>query len=554
MDKKQRMLVVGGVAGGASAAARARRLCETCEIIVFDKGPFASFANCGLPYYVGDVIKREEDLIVASRELFRARFNIDVRTRSEVLSIDRDKRTIEVKDLETGRTYREPYTALVLAPGARPVRPPIPGIDRPGIFVLRTIPDSLRIRAWLRERAARQAVVVGGGFIGLEMAENLARRDLHVTIVELANQILPPIDAEVAAPVQDHLKQHGVSLILGEGVAAFEDGADGGLKVRTQKGTTLPADVVILGVGVRPEVGLARDAGLELGTSGGIRVDESMRTSDPHIWAVGDAVEVTDIVTGARGLVPLAGPANRQGRIAANSIFRRPAKFRPVQATAVCGIFGLTVATTGAGERSLRRAGISGYDKIYLHPGHHAGYYPGAKPIHIKLLFDTKNGRVLGAQAVGEEGVARRIDVIAMAIQKGATVFDLEEAELCYAPQFGAAKDPVNLAGMIAGNVLRGDLSLANWEEIRSPGGLLLDVREASEFEQEHIPDAINIPLSELRGRLEELPADRDIWVYCAVGQRAYYASRLLSQRGFHAQVLSGGLRTYRSCRSILDG
>ena len=550
MTNTGRLLIIGGVAGGASAAARARRLCETSSIIVFDRGPFVSFANCGLPYFVGDVIKEESNLIVASPQLFKERFNIEVRVRHEVTAIDRDKREITVKDLESGRVMREAYDALVLAPGALAVRPPVPGVDRPGVFVLRTIPDSRRIRDWMRERKATRAAIVGGGFIGLEMAENLARRGLQVTVLDLADQLLPPFDPEMAAPVEEHLRARGIAFRLGDGLAAFEDGPDGGFVVRTQSGATIPTDLAILGVGVRPETTLARDAGLEIGERGGIRVDAGMRTNDPHIWAVGDAVEVTDVVTGQSGLVPLAGPANRQGRIAADNICGRESRFRGVQATAVVGAFGLTAAVTGASEKALRRAGREDFEVVYLHPGHHVGYFPGARPIHIKLIFRKPDGLILGAQAVGEEGVDRRIDVIAMAIQKGATVFDLEEAELCYAPQFGAAKDPVNFAGMIAANVLRGDLPLAHWEDVGKEGSVLVDVRQPDEFESDHIPGAINIPLTEMRDRLDELPRDREVLLCCGVGQRSYYATRALLQRGVRVRNLPGGLQTYRSMRA----
>jgi NADPH-dependent 2,4-dienoyl-CoA reductase/sulfur reductase-like enzyme/rhodanese-related sulfurtransferase len=551
MKPPERILIVGGVAGGASTAARARRLCERCEIIVFDKGPYVSFANCGLPYFVGDVIKEEEKLIVATPELFRDRFNIEVRTRSEVLSIDRARREIEVKDLETDRVYREAYTKLVLAPGAGAIRPPLPGIDLDGIFVVRTIPDSRMIRDAIVDRAASRAVIVGGGFIGLEMAENLVHRGLEVTVLEMADQVMPPLDAEIAYSVQHHLETNGVQVRLGDGVAGFERAAGGGMRVNTQSGEALSADLVILAIGVRPETSLAVGCGLELGERGGIRVDERMRTSDPDIFAVGDAVEVEDVVTGTKMQLALAGPANRQGRVAADCIFGRESRFRGVQATAVCGVFGLEVASTGASEKALARAGIADFEAVYLHPGHHVGYYPGARPIHLKLVFSKSDGRVLGAQAVGEEGVARRIDVVAMAIQLKATVYDLEEAELCYAPQFGAAKDPVNLAGMVAANVLRGDHPLAHWKDLDGDRVFLVDVRETSEFAEGHVPGATNIPLSELRGRLDELPADREIWLYCGVGQRAYYATRALLQSGHRVRNLSGGIESYRVAHAI---
>jgi len=545
----QRILVIGGVAGGASAAARARRLNETCEIIVFDRGPFVSFANCGLPYYVGDVIREEKDLIVASPELFKRRFDIDVRTRSEVLSIDRDAHEILVRDLESGREYRERYTQLVLSPGARPVRPPFEGIDLPGIFVLRTIPDSALIRAWIEEREARHAVVVGAGFIGLEMAENLVRRGLAVTMIELAEQVMPPLDPEMARPVEDRLRERGVDLRLGDGVAGFEQRA-GGLRVTTGAGATVDTSMVILAVGVRPETTLAQEAGLELGETGGIHVDDSMRTSDPDIFAVGDAVEVRDFVTGKPSLAALAGPANRQGRLAADAICGRTVKFRGVQLTSVCGAFDLVVASTGATEKALIRAGIEDYEAVHLHPGNHVGYYPGASPIHMKLLFARSDGRILGLQAVGEAGTERRVDVVAMAIQMGATVFDLEQAELCYAPQFGAAKDPVNMAGMVAANVLRGDLPLAHWKNGVPEDVVLVDVRDSDEYAEEHVPGAINLPLGELRDRLDEvteISAGREIWLYCVVGQRAYYATRALVQRGHRVRNLSGGITTWRA-------
>ena len=546
-NEGRRILIVGGVAGGASAAARARRLCEHCTIVVFDRGPFVSFANCGLPYYVGNVIENERDLLVATPELFRQRFDIDVRVEHEVLAIDREAKRIHVRNLRDGKDFDEAYDALILSPGAKALRPPLEGIDLPGIFVLRTIPDSRKIRAWIDETRAKRAVIIGGGFIGLEMAENLVHRGLQVHIVEMAPQLLPPVDPEMAVYVQEELEGKGVALHLGESVRAFTGEAGASLAVHTKTGTVLPADLVILAMGVRPETRLAKEAGLELGPRGGIRVDAQMRSSDPHIWAVGDAVEVSFVGSDDAALVPLAGPANRQGRIAADAIFGRSSNFRGVQGTAVCGVFDLTVAASGMNEKTLRRAGMTNFETIYLHPGHHAGYYPGAKPIHMKLLFSVPEGRILGVQAVGAAGVERRVDVLSMAMQKEATVFDLEEAELCYAPQFGAAKDPVNLAGMIAANVLRGDMPLAQWEDLPTHQGLLLDVREEKEFAAGHLEGAIHLPLSELRQRLDELDSKREIWVYCGVGQRGYYATRLLNQRGFRARNLSGGITTART-------
>lgn len=547
----RRVLIVGGVAGGASCAARLRRLDEECEITVFDRGPYVSFANCGLPYYVGNVIADERSLLVASRELFRQRFAVDVRTSTEVVSIDRERRTLRVRSLETGEERDEAYDALVLSPGASPVRPEVPGVDGPGVFAVRTIPDTRRIRAWIDERGAKRAAVIGGGFIGLEMVENLVHRGLAVTVIEKLPQLMPPLDREMSATLEGHLRASGVRLLLGDGLAGFERDP---LRVRTESGVTVEADLVILAIGVRPETSLARAAGLPLGPRGGIVVDAQMRTVDPHVWAVGDAVEVADVVTGAEVVLPLAGPANRQGRIAAESIAGRETRFRGVQGTAVVGVLGVTAACTGASEKGLARAGVTDYEKVYLHPGHHAGYYPGAKPIHMKLLFERATGRVLGAQAVGTEGVDKRIDVVATTIQYGGTVDDLAEAELCYAPQFGAAKDPVNVAGMIAANVRRGDVELADWAELpsdgdRGSGPLVVDVREPSEFARGTVPGAVSAPLSALREAHASLPKERELWLLCGVGQRAYYAARFLAQHGYRVKLLSGGYTSYLALR-----
>ena len=549
---RKKIVIIGGVAGGASCAARCRRLDETAEIIVIERGPYVSFANCGLPYFVGDVIKDEAKLLVANAALFRDRFNIEVRTKHEVIAIDRAAKEIEVNDLTTGRVYRESYDALVLSPGASAVRPPLDGIDLPGIFVVRTIPDSRQIRAWIEEKAAKSAVVVGGGFIGLEMAENLRHRGLSVTIVEMLDQVMPPLDPEMAQIVQEHLEHQGVNAALSDGVESFGQ-RRGQIVVNTKSGAKHAGDIVILAIGVRPETSLAKAAGLELGDRGGIRTTEQMRTNDPHIWAVGDAVEVKDVVTGEWVLIPLAGPANRQGRTAADVICGRESKFRGVQGTAICGVFDLTVASTGASEKSLLRAGITDYEVVYLHPMNHVGYYPGGKQLHMKLLFRKSDGRILGAQAIGEADVDKRIDVIATAIQFEGTVFDLEESELCYAPQFGAAKDPVNFAGMIAANSLRGDHPLADWKQMPLSSGkpalpnsaMVLDVRDPDEFEEGHIQGAVNLPLNELRTRHTELPRDRELWLYCRVGLRGYYAARLLTQLGFQVKNLSGGYLTY---------
>ncbi|MBM3791776.1 MAG: CoA-disulfide reductase, partial [Acidobacteria bacterium] len=470
---------------------------------------------------------------------------IEVRVHHEVTRIDAAGREIAARDLHSGRSYSEPYTSLVLAPGASPVRPEIPGIDSPGVFSVRNVPDSRAIRGWISTRSPKRAVVVGASYLGLEMAENLARRGLSVTVVDLLAQVMPVLDPEMAEPVSRHLETHRVDLHLGDGMTAIERSGSGGLVLLTSAGARLPADMIVLSLGAKPEVQLARDAGIDIGRLGGIRVDDSMRTSTPGIWAVGDAVEVRNIVTGRPCLLPLAGPANRQGRVAADSICGRDTRFPGVAGTSVCGIFGLTVAATGASEKALIAAGIRQYQSVFLHPMQHASYYPGARRLHMKLVFSVPEGRILGAQAVGEEGADKRIDVIAMAVQRGATVFDLEEAELCYAPQYGTAKDPVNMAGMIAANVLRGDLLLARWQDLEGTAAVLVDVRDPHEFAAGHIDGAMNIPLGEFRQRLTSLPRHKEIWVHCAIGQRAYYAARILSQEGFTARLLPGGYETY---------
>jgi len=555
-------IIVGGVAGGASCAARLRRLDESAEILIVERGPYVSYANCGLPYHVGGVIEKESSLLVASPEMFRGFFAVEVRTGCEAIRISPDKKTVELRDVATGAVTTEPYDKLVLSPGARSIRPPLPGIDLPGIFQLRTVPDARAIREWIEKgseflagmyrysgfqtvRPKTRAVVVGGGFIGVETAENLIHRGFEVTLVEMADQVLAPLDAEMARVVEGYLERHGVKLALKDGVAAFEKGDGGALRVRTQSGKVYPADVVILALGVRPDTELARSAGLAIGERGGIRVDDQMRTSDPNIFAVGDAVEVKDVVTGEASLVALAGPANRQGRIAADVIAGRSSRFRGTQGTAIIGVFAAAAAWTGVNEKTLKRRGDSDYEKIYLYPNSHAGYYPGARPIAIKVIFRKSDGRLLGAQGLGEDGVDKRISTIAMAIQMGATVYDLEEAELCYAPQFGSAKDPVNFAGMVAAGVLRNDMPVSHWDRV--DGALLLDVRGAQELAVESVPGAINIPLPQLRARLGELPRDREILTICRSGGRAYFAARILQQNGFKARVLSGGMlsRTY---------
>ncbi len=542
-----KLLIVGGVAGGASAAARARRLSEDADIILFERGPDVSFANCGLPYYLGGEISERDKLLVVTPERLRTRYKLDVRVRTSVEAIDRAAKKVRVRDLVTGREYEESYDKLILAPGAAPIRPPLPGIDLPGVFTLRNLQDMDRIKAKL-DQGVRQAVVVGAGFIGLELVENLVRRGITTTVVELQDQVLPPFDKEMTTPIAQELISKGVSLLLGQSAEAFEQGPDG-LVVRLKSGQRLPAQLVVLGVGVRPENKLAVAAGLEVGPRGGIRVNEHLQTGDPDIYAVGDAIEVKDFVTGEPTQVPLAGPANRQGRIAADHIFGRDARYRGTQGTAIVRVFERTAALTGASEKVLRRAQRP-YRKVYVHPTHHAGYYPGAEAMTLKLLFDPETGKVLGAQAVGGAGVDKRIDVLAVAIQAGMTVFDLEEMELAYSPQYGSAKDPINMAGFVAGGLLRGDHPQVDVQTVlAAPPGehpFLVDVRTPQEFGAGHLPEAVNIPVDDLRSRLGELPHDQEIAVYCQVGQRGYLATRILRQAGFPAVSVGGGYKTYQ--------
>ena len=542
-----KLVIVGGVAGGASAAARARRLSEEAQIVLIERGPDVSFANCGLPYYIGGEIAERSKLLVVKPELLRTRFKLDVRVRSSVESIDRTGKTIHIRDLASGREYDEAYDKLILAPGAAPIRPPLPGIDLPGIFTLRNLEDMDRIMKTLGN-GVRQAVVVGAGFIGLELVESLVRRGIATTVVELQDQVLPPFDKEMTAPIAEELATEGVTLLLGQSAQSFEQ-ISGGLAVRLKSGQVLSAQLVVLGVGVRPENKLAVDAGLEVGPRGGIRVSDYLHTSDPDIYAVGDAIEVKDFVTGEPTQVPLAGPANRQGRIAADNIFGRAVSYRGTQGTAIVRVFERTAAMTGTSEKTLRRINRP-YRKVYVHPMHHAGYYPGAEAMTLKLLFDPQTGGILGAQSVGGAGVDKRIDVLAVAIQAGMTVFDLEEMELAYSPQYGSAKDPINMAGFVASGLLRGEHPQIDVEAViagpTTQDRYLVDVRTPEEFTAGHIPGAINIPVDELRSRLNELPQDRGIAAYCQVGQRGYLATRLLLQKGFEAVNVGGGYKTYR--------
>ena len=541
------LLIVGGVAGGASAAARARRLSEGAHIVLFERGPDVSYANCGLPYYIGGEIVDRKKLLVTTPDKLRTRFNVDVRTLTSVEAIDRLRKRVRVRELSRGREYEESYDKLILAPGATPVRPPIPGIDLPGIFTLRTMQDM----DWIKDRVdqgVRQAVVVGAGFIGLELVENLIHRGIATTVVELQDQVLPPFDKEMTTPIIQAIEANDVGIMLGDSAERFEQPSDG-LVVYLKSGRRLPAQLVILGVGVRPENKLALEAGLEVGPRGGIRVNDYLQTSDPDIYAVGDAIETKDFVSGEPTQVPLAGPANRQGRIAADNVMGRAERFRGTQGTAIVGVFGCTAALTGMSEKALRRSGRA-FRVVYVHPAHHAGYYPGAEPMTLKVVFDPTTGRLLGAQAVGGAGVDKRIDVLAVAIQAGMTVFDLEEMELAYAPQYGSAKDPINMAGFVAAGMLRGDhpqidvATLLAQPPAERP--FLLDVRTTAEFASGHIPDAINIPVDDLRERLGEIPHNGEIVAYCQVGQRGYLATRILRQSGFSAANLSGGYKSYQ--------
>jgi NADPH-dependent 2,4-dienoyl-CoA reductase/sulfur reductase-like enzyme/rhodanese-related sulfurtransferase len=555
-----KVIIVGGVAGGASCAARLRRLDEQAEILMVERGPYVSFANCGLPYHVGGVIEHESDLLVANERVFREQFAVDCRTRCEAIGISPEDKTVELRDVATGEVTTESYDKLVLSPGAPSVRPPLPGIDLPGIFPVRTVPDAREIREWIERgtsfligmekysgfqtvRPQKHAVVVGAGFIGLEMAENLVHRGFDVTVVEMADQVLTPLDREYGRIVEDFIELHGVHVVVNDGVAGFEQSENDSLKVLTRSGNSYPADLVILALGVRPDTTLATMAGIEVGKLGGIRVDEHMRTSNPDIFAIGDAVEVRGFVTNQWSLIPLAGPANRQARIAADVIAGRDSRFRGTQGTSIIELFGAAVAWTGASEKTLKTLGDTDFEKIYIYPNSHAGYYPGAKPIAMKVVFRKSDGRLLGAQAAGEDGVDKRISHIALAIQMGATVYDLEEVELCYSPPFGSAKDPINFTGMVAAGVLRGDMPLSHWDSAKD--GFLLDVREKVELAVEHVPEAVNIPLGELRSRLDELPRDREILVVCRSGQRAYTATRCLIQRGFDARTISGGMLSH---------
>lgn len=545
MNKK--VIIVGGVAGGASTAARLRRMDENAEIIMFERGEYISFANCGLPYYIGGIIEERDALLVQTVQGMSKKFNMDIRVLSEVIKIDPSRKKITVKNLKSNEIYEESYDILVLSPGASPIKPPIPGINEAAnLFTLRNIPDTDAIKSFVDDKKPKSAIVIGGGFIGVEMAENLHHKGIHVTLVEAADQIMGPIDYEMASILHNHIKAQGVDLVLGDGVKSFENQ---GKKLVLQSGREIETDLIIFAIGVRPESQLAKDAGLKVGERGGIQVNEYLKTSDEYIYAMGDAIEVVDFISGKPTMIPLAGPANKQGRIVANNICGKIEKYTGTIGTSVAKVFDMTVASTGNNEKVLKARGVK-YEAIHIHPGSHAGYYPGAFPISIKMLFDPIDGKILGAQAVGYDGVEKRIDVIATAIAGNMTAMDLKELELSYAPPFSSAKDPVNMLGFTAANIMEGLVDTIQWheiDEIVKQGAVLVDVRENIEREVGFIEGSIHIPLGELRNRLVELPKDKTIYLYCQVGIRGYNAARILMQNSFNAKNLDGGFKTYES-------
>ncbi|MCM3124115.1 MULTISPECIES: CoA-disulfide reductase [unclassified Mesobacillus] len=542
----KKVVIVGGVAGGATTAARLRRLDEQTEIVMIERGEYISFANCGLPYYIGGAIQERDALLVQTVEGMSKKFNMDIRNLSEVTLIDRERKVVEIKDLRTGKTYEETYDVLVLSPGASPIKPPIPGIDEAeALFTLRNIPDTDKIKAYVDERKPKKATVIGGGFIGVEMAENLWERGVEVTLVEMADQIMAPIDFEMASILHQHLREKGVNLVLEDGVKSIENN---GKLINLNSGNQLETDLVILAIGVAPENKLAKEAGLELGLRGAIRVNERLQTADESIYAIGDAIEVKDYINGQATHIPLAWPANRQGRIVADHINGIDSKYQGTLGTSIAKVFDMTVAATGNNEKTLKRLGIA-YDVVHVHPSSHAGYYPGAFPIALKLIFDRETGKIFGAQAVSYDGADKRIDVLATAIKGGMTIFDLPDLELAYAPPYSSAKDPVNMAGYAAKNIAEGLVETVQWHEINdilADGGYLIDVREPIERDMGMIEGSVNIPLGELRDRLGEIPT-KEVYVYCQVGLRGYLASRILKQAGFKVRNLDGGYKTY-SC------
>lgn len=552
MNKK--VVIVGGVAGGASAAARLRRLDEDTEIVLFERGHYISFANCGLPYYIGRTIEKRDDLLVQTPEKLEARFNIDVRINSEVIEINRNDKKVKVKDLSTRDIYSERYDKLILSPGAEPARPPIDGIYSSRIFTLRNIPDADAINDFITKENPKRAVVVGGGYIGLEMAENLRDRGLLVAIVEMLDQVMPPLDKEMAGPLHEHLHENSVALWLNDAVVGFRQN-DSKMIVALKSGMELACDLVVLAIGVKPETHLARNAGLDIGETGGIKVNDQLQTSDPDIYAIGDAIEVDHFILKKPVLIPLAGPANKQGRIVADHIAGRSSKYKSTQGTAILKLFELTVAMTGASEKELKKTNID-YEKVYLHPANHVGYYPGAQQMHMKVLFGKPEGRLLGAQIIGKDGVDKRIDVLATAMRAGMTVFDLQDLELAYAPPHGSGKDPVNMAGFAAVNILDGTVDIKHFEALDGDS-FLLDVRTTAEINEQGCMDgSVNIPLDILRHRLNDLPKDKTIHTYCSVGIRSYISYRILQQKGFDAKSIPGGYTNYliQTTEKLLEG
>ncbi len=545
MGKK--VLIVGGVAGGASAAARLRRLDETAEIIMFEKGEYISFANCGLPYYVGEVITDKSKLTLQTPQSFNARFNVDVRVFNEVVSINKEEKTVTVKNVQTNETYTESYDKLILSPGAEPIKPPVFDFNNDKIFTLRNIPDTYKMKEYVDSKKPQHAVVVGGGFIGVEVAENLIERGVAVTLIEMQDQVLAPIDKDMAQEVHQHMNTHGVELMLGTALKSLTDKGSK-MSVETDN-TTFETDMVVMAIGVKPETEIAKNAGLEIGPRGHIIVDDNMVTSDKDIYAVGDAIEIVDFMTKQKGAVPLAGPANKQGRIAADNICGVNVKYTGTQGTSIIKVFDLTVASTGLNEKTASRANVE-FEKIYLYPGSHAGYYPGAQNMSMKVLYAPKDGKILGAQIVGYDGVDKRMDVLATAIRFNAKASDLANLELSYAPPFSSAKDPVNMAGFMIENILKGDVKNFYWHEVadlqKRDDIVLVDLRTVTEFENGSIEGFINVPLDELRANLNKIDKTKKVYVTCQVGLRGYVGARILAQEGYDVYNLTGGYRFYK--------
>ena len=551
MSEQRTTVIIGGVAGGASCAARLRRLDASREIVILERGAYISYANCGLPYHVGDVIKNRSALLLMTPELMWERFRIDVRVQNEVTAIDRDNKTVTVRKTETGETYRQPYDDLVIATGSSPLRPRIPGIDNPKIKTLWTVPDTDEIRATVQSGMLKTAAVIGGGFIGLEMAENLHHAGLQVSLIEALDQVMSPVDFEMAQMLHESIRSHGVKLHLNDGVESFEDQGERVL-IKLKSGTEVTADMVILSIGVRANSALAKDAGLKLNERGGIIVDANMRTEDPSIYAVGDVIEVEDFVFKGRTMVPLAGPANKQGRIVADVLAGRDSSYKGTQGSSVAKVFDLTAASTGANEKTLKKRGMEkgkDYESLIITQNSHAGYYPGAAPMTLKLLFAPDTGRIFGAQIIGRDGVDKRIDTIGVTMRLDGTVSDLKDLELAYAPPYSSAKDPVNMAGYVAENIRTGLIRIAPYDApATDPDALLLDVREEAEVMAYAVPNAVNIPLGALRERFSELDPEKRIIVFCGIGVRAYTGARILNQNGFeHVEVYPGGVRLYQA-------